>query len=144
MEAGGSGLVSTADDYMRFCRMMLGGGTLDGVQILNPKSIALFSLNHPPDGKEFTAVAPQGPFGDGYAGFGFSIGCAVAIDVAKTRQPGTLGEFHWGGAAGAAFWIDPKENLAVVFMTQTMGTERFPLRRGLSTLIYSAMTESCA
>jgi CubicO group peptidase (beta-lactamase class C family) len=67
----------------------------------------------------------------------------VTVDPAKTLIPGTSGEFFWGGAASTAFWIDPKEDLAVVFMTQVMGTDaRLTLRRDLRTLVYSAMTES--
>jgi CubicO group peptidase (beta-lactamase class C family) len=146
LESGGGGLVSTAHDYMRFCRMMLHGGTLDGVQILSPKTVALFSLNHLPNNQELADMAPPGLFSEaGYSGVGFSIGCGVNIDVAKTRLPGTLGEFFWGGAASTAFWIDPKEELAVVFMTQVMGSDvRLTLRRDLRTLVYSAMTESFA
>ena len=146
LESGGGGLVSTAADYMTFCRMMLGGGTLNGVQILSPKTVQLFSLNHLPDGKELTAMSPPGMFSEaGYAGTGFSIGCGVNVNVAKTRLPGTLGEYFWGGAASTAFWIDPVEDLAVVFMTQVMGTDaRLTLRRDLRTLAYSAMTESYA
>ncbi len=146
LESGGGGLVSTAHDYMRFCRMMLGGGTLDGVQILSPKTVALFSLNHLPGKRELAEMAPPGMFSEaGYAGIGFSIGCGVNIDVARTRLPGTLGEYFWGGAASTAFWIDPKEELAVVFMTQVIGSDaRLTLRRDLRTLVYSAMTESFA
>jgi CubicO group peptidase (beta-lactamase class C family) len=146
LESGGGGLVSTAHDYMRFCKMMLHGGTLDGVQILSPKTVALFSLNHLPDNKELADMAPPGLFSEaGYSGIGFSIGCGVNINVARTRLPGTLGEFFWGGAASTAFWIDPQEELAVVFMTQVMGTDaRLTLRRDLRTLVYSAMTESFA
>jgi CubicO group peptidase (beta-lactamase class C family) len=146
LESGGGGLVSTAHDYMRFCRMMLHGGTLDGVQILSPKTVALFSLNFLPDNRELADLAPPGNFSEsGYSGVGFSIGCAVNIDVAKTRLPGTLGEFFWGGAASTAFWIDPKEEMAVVFMTQVIGSDvRLTLRRDLRTLVYSAMTESFA
>jgi CubicO group peptidase (beta-lactamase class C family) len=146
LESGGGGLVSTAHDYMRFCRMMLGGGTLDGVQILSPKTVALFSLNHLPGNQELASMAPPGMFSEaGYSGIGFSIGCGVNIDVARTRLPGTLGEYFWGGAAATAFWIDPKEDLAVVFMTQVIGSEsRLTLRRDLRTLVYSAMTESFA
>ena len=146
LEAGGGGLLSTAHDYLRFCRMMLNGGQLDGVQILSPKTVALFSLNHLPEGRELASMAPPGAFSEaGYSGIGFSIGCGVNIDVAKTRLPGTLGEFFWGGAASTAFWIDPKEDLAVVFMTQVMGSDaRLTLRRDLRTLVYSAMTESFA
>jgi CubicO group peptidase (beta-lactamase class C family) len=146
LEAGGGGLVSTAHDYMQFCKMMLGGGTLDGVQILSPKTVALFSLNHLPGGQELADMAPPGLFSEaGYSGIGFSICCGVNTNVAKTRLPGTLGEFFWGGAASTAFWIDPAEELAVVFMTQVMGTDaRLTLRRDLRTLAYSAMTESYA
>jgi CubicO group peptidase (beta-lactamase class C family) len=145
LESGGGGLVSTAHDYMRFCRMMLGGGTLDGVQILSPKTVAMFGTNLLPGNKLLTEmVTSQSLFSEsGYSGVGFSIGCSVTVDVAKTRLPGTAGEFAWGGAASTAFWIDPKEDLAVVFMTQVMGTDaRLTLRRDLRTLVYSAMTES--
>ncbi len=146
LEAGGGGLVSTAHDYMRFCRMMLHGGTLDGVQILSPKTVELFSLNHLPDNKELADLAPPGMFSEaGYSGIGFSLGCGVNINVAKTRLPGSLGEYFWGGAASTAFWIDPKEDLTVVFMTQVIGADaRLTLRRDLRTLVYSAMTESFA
>jgi CubicO group peptidase (beta-lactamase class C family) len=146
LESGGGGLVSTAHDYMRFCRMMLQGGSLDGAQILSPKTVALFSLNHLPGNRELADMAPPGLFSEaGYSGIGFSIGCGVTIDVVKTRLPGTPGEFFWGGAASTAFWVDPREELAVVFMTQVLGSEaRLPLRRDLRTLVYAAMTESFA
>jgi CubicO group peptidase (beta-lactamase class C family) len=146
LQSGGGGLVSTAHDYLRFCRMMLNGGTLDGVQILSPKTVALFSLNYLPGGREVADMAFPGMFSESsYAGVGFSLGCGVNIDVAKTRLPGSLGEYFWGGAAATAFWIDPKEELTVVFMTQVIGSEaRLTLRRDLRTLVYSAMTESFA
>jgi CubicO group peptidase (beta-lactamase class C family) len=146
LESGGGGLVSTAQDYLRFCRMMLNGGTLDGVQILSPKTVALFSLNYLPEGKEVADMALPGMFSEsGYAGVGFSLGCGVNVDVAKTRLPGSVGEYFWGGAAATAFWIDPKEALTVVFMTQVIGSEaRLTLRRDLRTLVYAAMTESFA
>jgi CubicO group peptidase (beta-lactamase class C family) len=146
LESGGGGLVSTAHDYLRFCRMMLSGGSLDGVQILSPKTVALFSLNYLPDGREIADMALPGMFSEsGYAGVGFSLGCGVNVNVAETRLPGSLGEYFWGGAAATAFWIDPKEELTVVFMTQVIGSEaRLTLRRDLRTLVYSAMTESFA
>jgi CubicO group peptidase (beta-lactamase class C family) len=144
LESGGGGLVSTAHDYMRFCRMMLGGGTLDDVQILSPKTVEMFSMNLLPGGKLLTdMVSGEGLFSEaGYAGVGFSIGCGVTMDISKTHVPGTPGEYFWGGAASTAFWIDPKEDLAVVFMTQVMGTDaRLNLRRDLRTLVYSAMSQ---
>ena len=144
LESGGGGLVSTAHDYLRFCRMMLNGGTLDGVRILSPKTVALFSLNYLPDGREVADMALPGMFSEsGYAGVGFSLGCGVNVNVAKTRLPGSLGEYFWGGAASTAFWIDPKEELTVVFMTQVIGSPaRLTLRRDLRTLVYAAITES--
>ncbi|MBV9154488.1 MAG: beta-lactamase family protein [Alphaproteobacteria bacterium] len=146
LESGGGGLVSTAHDYLRFCRMMLHGGSLDGAQILSPKTVALFSLNYLPNGGEVADMAFPGMFSESsYAGVGFSLGCGVNINVAKTRLPGSLGEYFWGGAAATAFWIDPKEELTVVFMTQVIGSEaRLTLRRDLRTLVYSAITESFA
>lgn len=146
LESGGGGLVSTTHDYMRFCRMMVRGGELDGVRILSPKTVALFSLNHLEGGREMVDMATPGAFSEsGYGGIGFSLGCGVNVDVARTRLPGTLGEYFWGGAASTAFWIDPKEDLAVVFMTQVLGSEaRLTIRRDLRTLVYSAVTESYA
>ena len=86
LESGGGGLVSTAQDYMRFCRMMVNGGTLDGVQILSPKTVALFSVNFLPGNEELVQMAPPGMFSEaGYGGTGFSIGCGVTLDVARTR-----------------------------------------------------------
>ncbi|HEX2592801.1 MAG TPA: serine hydrolase domain-containing protein [Rhizomicrobium sp.] len=144
LESGGGGLVSTAHDYMRFCKMMLGGGSLDGVQILSPKTVQMFGMNLLPENKLLSDMSAAITFSEaGYAGVGFSIGCGVTMDPALTRVQGTPGEFFWGGAASTAFWIDPKEDLAVVFMTQVMGTDaRLTLRRDLRTLVYSAMTES--
>jgi CubicO group peptidase (beta-lactamase class C family) len=146
LESGGGGLTSTAHDYLRFCRMMLEGGSLNGVRILSPKTVALFSLNFLPGGRDIADMAPPGTYSESsYAGVGFSLGCGVKIDVAKARLPGTLGEYFWGGAAATAFWIDPKEELTVVFMTQVMGSPaRLTLRRDLRTLVYSAITESFA
>ena len=144
LESGGGGLVSTAADYMRFCRMMLNGGELDGVRLLSPKTVEMFSLNLLPGGKLMADMVPgDGMFSEaGYAGVGFSLGCAVTMDIAKTHIPGSRGEYFWGGAAGTAFWIDPAEQLIVVFMTQVMGSEaRLRLRRDLRTLVYTALVD---
>jgi CubicO group peptidase (beta-lactamase class C family) len=144
LESGGGGLVSTANDYLRFCRMMLNGGELEGVRILSTKTVALFSLNYLPGKGEVASMTLPGMFSEtSYAGVGFSLGCGVNVDVARTRLPGSLGEYFWGGAASTAFWIDPAEDLTVVFMTQVLGsTVRLALRRDLRTLVYSAMTDS--
>ncbi len=144
LESGGGGLVSTAHDYLRFCRMMLNGGELDGVRILSPKTVGMFRLNLLPGGRLMADMQPaEGMFSEaGYAGVGFSIGCGVTVDPAKTHVPGSAGEYFWGGAAATAFWIDPEEDLTVVFMTQVMGTEaRLTLRRDLRTLVYAAVVD---
>ncbi len=144
LESGGGGLVSTAHDYLRFCRMLLNGGELDGVRLLSPKTVEMFSLNLLPGGRMMSDMVPaEGMFSEaGYAGVGFSIGCGVTCDLTKTHVPGSVGEYFWGGAAATAFWIDPKEDLTVVFMTQVMGTEaRLALRRDLRTLVYAAITD---
>ena len=119
-------------------------GSLDGVQILSPKTVELFSMNFLPDNKTLVDLSAAVTFSEaGYNGIGFSIGCGVTMDQTQTRLPGSKGEYFWGGAASTAFWIDPKEDLTVVFMTQVMGTDaRLTLRRDLRTLVYSAMTES--
>jgi len=110
LEAGGGGLVSTAADYMRFCRMMLNGGELNGVRLLSPKTVEMFSLNLLPGGRMMSDMVPgEGLFSEaGYAGIGFSIGCGVTCDLSKARMPGSVGEYFWGGAAATAFWIDPR------------------------------------
>ena len=142
MESGGGGLVSTAADYMQFCRMLLNGGELNGVRLLSPKTIELMTLNHLPDGKELIACS-QSLFSEAiFAGLGFGLGFAMTIDQARTQNMGSMGEYFWGGMASTAFWIDPKEDLAVVFMTQLMPSTSYPIRRELRTLVYSAMTES--
>ena len=144
LESGGGGLVSTAADYMRFCRMMLNGGKLEGVRILSPKTVEMFGLNLLPGGKLIADMIPgEGMFSEAaYAGAGFSLACGVTMDLAKTHVPGSVGEYFWGGAASTAFWIDPKEDLAVVFMTQVIGTEaRLVLRRDLRSLVYSALID---
>jgi CubicO group peptidase (beta-lactamase class C family) len=144
LESGGGGLVSTAADYMRFCRMMLNGGELEGVRLLSPKAVEMFSLNLLPGGKLLSDMVPgEGMFSEAvYPGVGFSLACGVTMDLAKTHVPGSMGEYFWGGAASTAFWIDPKEDLAVVFMAQVIGSEaRLALRRDLRTLVYSSLID---
>ena len=140
--SGGGGLVSTAPDYLRFCKMLLNGGTLDGAQILSPKTIELMTLNHLPDGKDLPALSRSLFSEVTFNGVGFGLGFAVTIDTAKTLLPGSVGDYSWGGAASTYFWIDPKEDLIVVFMTQLMPSTTYTIRRELRTLVYSAFAES--
>jgi CubicO group peptidase (beta-lactamase class C family) len=148
LESGGGGLVGTAADYLRFCRMLLGQGELDGVRLLSPKTVALMTANHLPGGKEIGELSPAtDSFNEsGYRGIGFGLGVAVNLDPARVGLPGTAGEFTWGGMACTTFFVDPREKMIVVFMTQVIGdtAQRVRLRRDLRTLVYSAMTESHA
>lgn len=140
--SGGGGLVTTAADYLRFGRMLLGGGILDGVQILSPKTIALMTVNHLPDGKDLPALSRSLFSEVTYNGVGFGLGFAITIDMAKTMLPGSVGDFSWGGAASTYFWIDPREDLIVIFMTQLMPSTTYTIRRELRTLVYSAFVEA--
>jgi CubicO group peptidase (beta-lactamase class C family) len=147
LESGGGGLAGTAKDYLRFCRMLLNGGELEGARLLSPKTVALMTMNHLPGGRTMTQMMPlTATFSEsGYAGVGYGLGVGVTQDVAATGLPGTAGEYSWGGAAGTYFFNDPKEELAVVFMTQVLfAPDRIKLRRDLRALVYGAMTESFA
>ena len=142
MVSGGGGGVGTASDYLRLCRMLLNGGTLDGVQILSPKTIALMTLNHLPDGKDLPALSRSLFSEVAYNGVGFGLGFAVTLDASRTMLAGSIGDYFWGGAASTYFWIDPKEDLITIFMTQLMPSSTYNIRRELRTLVYSAFSEA--
>jgi CubicO group peptidase (beta-lactamase class C family) len=139
--SGGGGLVSTAHDYMRFCRMLLNGGQLDGRRILSRKTINLMTLNHLPGGKELTEVSTSMFSEAVFHGLGFGLGFAMTVDVARTQNIGSLGEYFWGGMASTAFWVDPAEDLTVVFLTQLIPSNAYPIRRELRTLVYAALDD---
>ena len=143
-EGGGGGLISTTADYDRFCRMLIGKGTLDGVRIVSPKTLDLMTRNQLPGGADLAAVS-QSLFSEaGNAGTGFGLGFAMTLDPARTLVPGSAGEFFWGGMYSTAFFIDPVERLHMVFMTQLMPSSTYPIRRQLKSLIYAAVEESYA
>ena len=142
--SGGGGLLSTMADYLKFCRMLLGRGALGEARILSPKTLALMATNHLPGNKTLPELS-RSLFSEAtYDGVGFGLGFAVTMDPARTLIPGSKGEFWWGGAATTSFWIDPVEDLAVVFLTQCLPSGAYPVRRELRTLVYSAITESNA
>lgn len=138
--SGGGGLVSTTLDYHRFNTMLLNGGELDGVRILGRKTLDLMTQNHLP-GKSDLATMSKSLFSEASnAGTGFGLGFAITDDVAKTMVPGSKGEFYWGGMFSTAFFVDPVERVAMVFMTQLSPSSVYPIRRELKTMIYAAMT----
>ena len=114
------------------------GGTLDGVRIVSPKTLELMTANHLRGGKDLTQLSISLFSEATYAGVGFGLGFAVTVDSARTLLPGSVGDFSWGGMASTYFWIDPREDLIVIFMTQLMPSATYPIRRELRTLVYSA------
>lgn len=141
MVSGGGGLVSTAHDYLRFCRMLLQGGQLDGARVLAPKTIELMTANHLPGGQDMHSLSRSMFSESAYAGVGFGLGFAVTMDPARTMLAGNRGDFFWGGVASTYFWIDPREDMAVIFMTQLIPSSAYAIRRELRTLVYAALIE---
>jgi CubicO group peptidase (beta-lactamase class C family) len=140
--SGGGGLVSTTADYLKFCTMLLNKGEHAGRRFLSPKTLALMTANHLPGGKDLTEMSISLFSEATNAGTGFGLGFATVMDPAKALSPSTKGEYFWGGAASTAFWIDPREELIVIFMTQLLPSSAYPIRRELRTLVYGAMAES--
>lgn len=137
--SGGGGLVSTAADYHRFCRMILNGGEIDGRRLLGRKTVALMTANHLPG--DLAAMGTPRFAETSYAGIGFGLGFSVMLDPAKAQIVGTPGEVAWGGMASTAFWIDPAEDLAVVLMTQLVPSSALPIRKELRVLTYAALVD---
>ncbi len=133
VESGGAGMVGTIGDYARFCQMLLNGGTYEGRTYLKPETIALMASDH--IGPE-TRIARDGAYYPGDTS-GFGLGFAVRTSVpANTEWP--LGEYRWDGVGGTFFFIDPADDMFVVFMVQTP-SERGRIQLELKTLIYRAM-----
>jgi CubicO group peptidase (beta-lactamase class C family) len=139
--SGGGGLVSTAADYLRFCSALARGGELDGTRLLGRKTLELMTSNHLPGGRDLSEMA-TGAFSETtYDGVGFGLGFSVTLDPVTAQVVGSPGEFAWGGAASTAFWIDPAEELVVIFMTQFMPSRTFNFRGQLKQLIYGAIID---
>lgn len=137
---GGGGLVGTTADYTRFAAMLANGGELDGRRVLGRKTVELMATNHLRDGLEMSDLALPMGYGEvGFEGNGFGLTVAVSKGPQATGVVGTAGEFMWGGAASTTFWVDPAEQLAVVFMTQLMPSGTFNFRSQLKSLVYGAL-----
>ncbi|MFN6964149.1 MAG: serine hydrolase domain-containing protein [Pyrinomonadaceae bacterium] len=126
--AGGAGLISTAEDYLRFLLMLANGGELNGKRILGRKSVELIAADH------LRSI----PFRDGQ-GFGF--GVSVTKDVGARGVPSSVGEYGWGGAYHSIFWIDPKEQLIVVYMSQLIPAGQIDDHGKLRSLVYQAIVD---
>ena len=132
-ECGGGCGVSTAGDYVRFTQMLLNRGTLEGARLLGRKTVEYMTSDH-----LGSAIAPGAAYSPG-PGYGFGLGFAVRKDTGVSSVTGSAGDYNWGGAFGTGFWVDPKEELTVVFMAQAPGPIRVHYRQLLKTLVLQAI-----
>ncbi|MBC2607537.1 serine hydrolase domain-containing protein [Pelagicoccus albus] len=127
--SGGAGLLSTAHDYSRFLQMLLNEGEFEGKQILSRKSMELMSVNHLPK----VAAFPW------ESGTGFGLGFRVVLDMGQKGELSSVGEYGWGGAYHSTYWIDPTEELVVVYFTQVIPADGLDDHAKLRALVYQAL-----
>lgn len=138
--SGGGGLTGTIADYSRFCEMLRRGGELDGQRIIGPRTIDLMHKNHLKGGQDLTKMA-IGSFSEtANEGVGFGLGFAMTLGEVEAGGMGS-GDYYWGGAASTIFWVDPNEDLVVIFMTQLMPSATFNFRGQLKNIIYGAIED---
>ncbi|HYS18661.1 MAG TPA: serine hydrolase domain-containing protein [Candidatus Binatia bacterium] len=132
-DAGGAGSAGTAGDYARFSQMLLNGGHLDGVRLLSRATVSHMTADHLGDIKIAGSLA---------RGYTFGLGFAIRKETGLNAVPGSAGEYTWGGAAGTGFWIDPKEQMVVILMTQnTPGPARSYDRQLFRQLVQQAIID---
>jgi CubicO group peptidase (beta-lactamase class C family) len=134
-QRGGHGLFSTTSDYFRFAQMLANGGELEGRRILGRKTLELMHANH-----LSPALLPLSIDALPFPGYGFGLGSRVALDVAQTGAPGSVGDFGWAGAAKTYYWVDPVEQMVGLFMTQSMASFDLP-ELELRAIAYGAITD---
>jgi CubicO group peptidase (beta-lactamase class C family) len=138
---GAGGLVGTVDDYHRFTAALVRGGELDGARIIGRKTLQYMTTNHLPGGVDLQAMGGQGASETAMPGVGFGIGFGVVIDPPANRSLASVGEYMWGGAASTAFWVDPVEEITLVFMTQLVPSATYPLRAQLRWTVNQALVD---
>ncbi len=135
-QSGGGGLFSTLPDYARFCQMLVNGGELEGVRLLSPTTVAMYSSNQCPEEALPYGFAENDLY---HAGYGFSLATRVLMTPAHTGIYGSEGEFGWDGAFGTYFWIDPLESLYGLIMFQHSPNAYYPIAIQFKQLTYAAM-----
>lgn len=138
-DSGGAGAVSTAADYLRFAQMLLQGGILDGTRILSRSTVTLMASDHLGPRMNFTQS--PGELLLGTHGYTFGLGFAVRISDGIAAVPGSAGEFMWAGYAGTYFWVDPREQIAAVYMTQAPSSIQASYWRLTKQLVYQAIVD---
>jgi CubicO group peptidase (beta-lactamase class C family) len=137
--SGGGGLASTMADYHRFTQMLLRGGELEGVRLLGPRTVRFMTSNHLPGGADLEQFGRPLFSETTFDGVGFGLGFSVVLDPVAARYPSSRGEFAWGGAASTSFWVDPAEQMTVLFMTQLLPSSTYPIRSQLHQLAAQAI-----
>ena len=137
--SGGGGLVSTMHDYHQFCRMLLNFGELDGKRLLASKTMEFMTENHLPGNKTMRDMGDELFSEARMDGSGFGLGWSVLMSPVDAMQPGSVGQFSWGGMASTYFWIDPEEDLIGIMMTQLMPSSSYPIRPQYQQLVYAAV-----
>jgi CubicO group peptidase (beta-lactamase class C family) len=137
-DSGGAGAVSTTMDYARFSQMLLNGGRLDDKRVLSRTSVSLMTSDHL---ARISAPVTPGELLLGTPGYTFGLGFAVRQGPGVAGVPGSAGEFMWAGFGGTYFWVDPKEELLGVLMTQAPSPERAYYRRLFKQLVYQAIID---
>ena len=140
-ELGGGGLVSTMSDYVKFAEMLRGGGQLNGVRILGPRTVELMGSNLLPNNADLTAFGRPLFSETTFDGVGFGLGMSVTLDPATAKVPGTPGDFGWGGAASTNFTVDPLEDMTYTIMTQLLPSSTWPIRSQLKQLVHQALVD---
>lgn len=135
--SGGGGLVSTITDYVRFAQMVLNGGELDGTRLLGRKTIEFMTTNHIPDQLMPLQIAHDWVL----HGYGYGLGFGVIMNSAQSQVLGSSNTYGWGGAASTHFWIDPKEELLGVIMTQLSPIYYYPIEQQFKVLTYQALVD---
>jgi CubicO group peptidase (beta-lactamase class C family) len=138
-DCGGGCASSTALDYMRFALMLLNKGTLDGTRVLGRKTVEYMTANQL--GADVDTSRLDEFAVEHMDGFGFGLGVAVRTEPGIAGVPGTPGEFLWSGAQGTMFWVDPREDMAVVFLASTPGPVRRHYRQLVKNLVVQAITD---
>ena len=136
-DSGGAGLATPADDYLRFCQMLLNGGTFEGKRYLSRTTIALMTSDHL--GPKVATPVQPGELLMGVQGYTFGLGFMVRQGQGMASVPGSEGDYAWAGAGGTFFWIDPKEQVIGLLMAQTPGPQRQYYRRMVKQLVYQAL-----
>ncbi|NCG34933.1 MAG: serine hydrolase [Dehalococcoidales bacterium] len=139
--SGGGGLLSTIDDYMKFCNLLQNKGSIGEENLIGSKTSEFMMSNHLEGNLDLPDIAKGGKWGTRfYNGIGFSLGGSVVLDPIKNMSLRSKGEFSWGGAASTQFWVDQTEKISVVFMSQMLGKSySSDLRADISQLVYQSI-----